>query len=60
MEEYKLNERVLVKGEYLGNIVSINDFREESMRYAIKLDVYKEDVVFVGEKDMQKVIKEEK
>lgn len=55
----KVKDRVLVKDKqgkkWLGTIININPFREPSMRYCVDLDDYDEDVVFVGEKDLELV-----
>lgn len=52
--------RVLVNNEprtmkFEGTIVGHNDFREPSMAYAVQLDIYSEDVVFVGEDQLEKL-----
>lgn len=38
-----------------GTIVNINDFREPSMKYAVDVDGYKEDVLFFGEERLVKM-----
>lgn len=37
-----------------GTIVNINDFREPSMKYAVDVDGYDEDVLFFGSKQLTK------
>ena len=49
---YKVGDRVIVLGKFHGRIVNINDYREPSMKYCIDLDEYKDDYVFVGEKEL--------
>lgn len=48
----KVGDRVLVMDNnhiyHKGTIYNINKFREPSMRYAIDLDDYDEDLIFVG------------
>ena len=46
---FKLNDRVIVDGKWHGEIVNVSDYREPSMKYAVLLDDYHEDYVFVGE-----------
>ena len=45
----KVGDRVLVNDKYLGTIVNISDYREPEFKYAIDLDCYKDDLVFVGD-----------
>ena len=56
--------RVLVSNEprtmkFEGTVVNFNAYREPSMAYAVQLDLYTEDFVFVGE-DQLELIEEEK
>lgn len=55
MISFKVGDSVLVKGKYKGKIANVNEFREPSMKFAVDLEVYKKDVVFVGEEDLKKV-----
>lgn len=53
---YKVGDRVLVKikgTKMPGTIVNINDYREPCMKYAIDLDDYKVDYIFVGENELE-------
>lgn len=51
MEEYKARDRVRVRDTFgnwhSGTVVNVSDYREPSMKYAVDLDDYKEDLVFV-------------
>ena len=49
---YKVGDRVIVLAKFHGSIVNISDYREPSMKYCIDLDEYKDDYVFVGEKEL--------
>ena len=37
-----------------GTIININFYRPDDMQYAVDLDEYKEDYIFVGEKDLER------
>lgn len=55
---YKVGDRVLVKiggTKIPGTIVNINDYREPFMKYAIDLDDYKVDYIFVGENILEEL-----
>lgn len=54
---FKYGDRVIVHnlhGEPVGQgtIANVNDFREPEAKYAIDADFYKEDFLFVGEKQL--------
>ena len=49
----KVGDKVTVIGEYVGKVVNINDYREPCFKYAIDLEGYDEDVVFVGEEQIK-------
>lgn len=50
---YKIGDRVIVFGKYHGVIINISSYRPSDMKYAIDLDEYKADVVFVGDSDLE-------
>lgn len=52
MGEFKPRDRVLVNIYgilYPGTVVNVSDYREPSMKYAVDLDAYKDDLMFVPE-----------
>lgn len=49
----KVGDKVMVIGEYVGKVVNINEYREPHFKYAIDLEGYDEDVVFVGEEQIK-------
>ena len=57
----KIDDIVLVSDlngkKYKGRVVSINEFREPSMRYGIDVDGFN-DVIFIGEKFIEEVTNE--
>ena len=55
---FKVKDKVVVNGinqKYKGTIVSISYFREPSVRYAVNVPEI-DDVIFVGENQIQKVV----
>lgn len=58
-ESFSKSDRVIVH-DITGNpvssgtILSINEFREPSMKYAVSIDIYTDDVVFVSEEQLKK------
>ncbi|WP_342512289.1 hypothetical protein MKY34_16925 [Sporosarcina sp. FSL K6-1522] len=48
-----LNNDGIPMGE--GSIVSVNDFREPEMKYAIDADFYDEDYLFLGKENLVKI-----
>lgn len=57
--ELKVRDRVIIidsVGSPLGEgtIVNINDFREPSLKYAVDVDGYSQDVLFFGERQLVK------
>ena len=58
MESYKVKDRVRIRDAvgswHSGTIVNISDYREPSMKYAVALDDYAADYVFVPEYALQK------
>lgn len=50
---FKVKDEVIVANKFVGVIVNINEFREPSIKYAIDIEGYDEDVVFVGEEDIE-------
>lgn len=58
MSEIKVRDRVIVadgKGkEWHGTVANISDYREPSMKYAVWLDEYDADYVFVGDESIRK------
>lgn len=57
MTEIKVRDRVIVtdsKGkEWHGAVANISDYREPSMKYAVWLDGYNTDYVFVGDESIR-------
>lgn len=58
--ELKVGDRVEIIGKNgvavaKGTIYNINEFRESSMKYAVNVDGYKEDVLFFGESQLVKI-----
>lgn len=56
--KFPIQTRVLASNEartmkFVGTVVNFNDFREPSMTYAVQLDLYTEDLVFVGEGQLE-------
>lgn len=55
---FNINDRVVVKdslgNEHHGSIINISNYREPCMKFAIDLDDYKDDYMFVGEQQMRK------
>ncbi len=56
---FSKKDRVIVldfKGEPVcpGTIVNINEFREPAVRYAVALDRYTDDLVFVSKEQLKK------
>lgn len=49
----KVGDKVIVIGEHIGKVVNINEYREPCFKYAIDLEEYDEDVVFVGEEQIK-------
>lgn len=56
--DIKVMDRVVITAnngqKFHGRVANINDFREPSMKYAVDVDGYDEDVVFVGEDRIEK------
>lgn len=60
---YKVGERVTVvddKGNFFstGTIINVNDFREPDKKYAVDVDSFLEDVMFLGEANLRKIQEE--
>ena len=55
----KVGDRVIVIGEHVGKVVNINEYREPCFKYAIDLEGYDEDIVFVGEGQINTLEREE-
>lgn len=55
----KVNDKVVVKDfqgkEWNGVVVNVSDYREPDLKYAIALDDYTDDYVFVGDKQIVKI-----
>lgn len=53
-----VRDRVIItddsENEHTGTVVNISDYREPSMRYAVDLDDYKDDFVFVSDERIRK------
>lgn len=49
----KVGDKVTVIGDYVGEVVNINEYRELCFKYAIDLKGYDEDVVFVGDEQVK-------
>lgn len=51
-KRFDVDDRVIVHTEaadYHGKVVNVSEYRPPKEKYAIDLDVYKDDYVFVGE-----------
>lgn len=60
---FKAKERVVVvndKGNYFstGTIVNVNDFREPDQKYAVDVDFFDEDYMFLGDANLRKLQEE--
>lgn len=59
--EVKVRDKVIVKdfhgNEWNGVVVNISYYREPDMKYAIALEKYTDDYVFVGDSQIVKIIK---
>ena len=51
--EFKVGDRVICCGKYHGKVVNVNLYREPSLRYAVDVDRYKDDVVFYAEDELE-------
>ena len=49
---FKVSDRVLVLGKYKGAIYNVNDYRPPEMKYAVDIDDYPDNPVFLGDKHM--------
>lgn len=53
----EVNDRVIVTDEsgkeWFGTVVNISEYRPPEMKYAVDLDEYKDDFVFVGEEKIK-------
>ena len=60
-KEFKVGDRVVVRlesGDYKGTVHNVSDYRPPEEKYAVDLDEYKEDYVFVGS-DMLEGLKDD-
>lgn len=51
--KFEVGDKVIILGQWVGTIVNINSYREPSMIYAIDVDGYEEDVIFMGEDEIE-------
>lgn len=56
---FQVSDRVLITDENgspvaEGTIVNVNDFREPSLKYAVDVDGYMDDVLFFGDSKLKK------
>lgn len=49
----KVGDRVLICGTFKGTIINISDYREPALKYAVDVDNYKDDLVFVSEQALE-------
>lgn len=54
--ELKVGDRVAIRITYRGTLESISDYREPNRKYAIAVDGYPENHIFVGDKEIQKIL----
>lgn len=50
---FNVRDRVLVLGKYKGTVYNVNDYRPPEMKYAVDIDDYPDNPVFLGDKHMR-------
>jgi hypothetical protein len=50
----KVGDYVRTKSGYIDKIININDFREPSMKYALEQPSWNDDIIFIGEEEIEK------